>query len=414
MSTADVQCPAPLPASVGRRFVLEYAAAYSGAIVMLIAPLVVTLALKLDALVGDGAPDSLALVAGLGALVAMVGNPLFGRLSDRTTSPAGMRRPWMVVGLVGGSLGTLMVAVAPNVGFVLLGWCLAQLFLNAVLAALLAVLPDQVPARQRGYVSGVLGVCLPVASVAGTYLVKVFSPHHLPMFLAPCAVGGSLVLWFAWRLDDRRLEPGSRPAWSWGELARTFSIRLTGGDFRWAFSSRFLFVLAYAFLTTYEAFYLLNHLGSPDDDVPGQVFLATLLQSTLVIAASLAGGPLSDRTGRRKVFVMAASAVFGVAMLGLALTTQLGGFYAALAVSGLGLGLYVAVDLALVVDVLPDPASRGKDLGVFNIAGALPYSIAPAVAPAILVVGSYSALYAVASVCAFAGALAIRPVRGVR
>ncbi|MEO7981982.1 MAG: MFS transporter, partial [Sporichthyaceae bacterium] len=73
-----------------------------------------------------------------------------------------------------------------------------------------------------------------------------------------------------------------------------------------------------------------------------------------------------------------------------------------------------AIDLALVVDVLPDPATAAKDLGVFNIAGALPYSLAPALAPGILALGSYPALYAVASLCALFAAACILPVRGVR
>jgi hypothetical protein len=53
---------------------------------------------------------------------------------------------------------------------------------------------------------------------------------------------------------------------------------------------------------------------------------------------------------------------------------------------------------------------------VFNIAGALPFSVAPAVAPAILAIGngSYSVLYAVAGLCAILGAVAILPVRQVR
>jgi len=76
----------------------------------------------------------------------------------------------------------------------------------------------------------------------------------------------------------------------------------------------------------------------------------------------------------------------------------------------------VAVDLALVVDVLPDRDNAAKDLGVFNIAGALPFSIAPAIAPAILAMssGSYGMLYAIAGVCAILGAFAIVPVKGVR
>ena len=70
----------------------------------------------------------------------MVGNPFFGRMSDRTASPLGMRRPWMVTGLAGGSLGVLMVALAPSIPVVLAGWCIAQLFFNALLAAMVAVL----------------------------------------------------------------------------------------------------------------------------------------------------------------------------------------------------------------------------------------------------------------------------------
>ena len=77
----------------------------------------------------------------------------------------------MIIGLAGGSAGVLIAAVTPTVAVVLVGWCIAQLFLNALLAALVAVLPDQVPTAQRGMVSGVLGVCLPIASVSGTFLV---------------------------------------------------------------------------------------------------------------------------------------------------------------------------------------------------------------------------------------------------
>lgn len=87
-----------------------------------------------------------------------------------------------------------------------------------------------------------------------------------------------------------------------------------------------------------------------------------------------------------------------------------------MAIGGLGFGLYMAVDLALVADVLPDQANAAKDLGVMNIAGALPSSIAPAIAPVILALGSgsYGALYAVAGVCAIVGAGAILPVKRVR
>ena len=65
--------------------------------------------------------------------------------------------------------------------------------------------------------------------------------------------------------------------------------------------------------------------------------------------------------------------------------------------------------------MLPAQDKVAKDLGVINIAAALPFSIAPAIAPAILAIGrGYGALYAVAGVCAITGAVAVLRVKGVR
>ncbi len=403
---------------VGWGFISLYALASMGTSLVFLAPLLVTLALKVNSLVGiEQAPNSLALVAGGGSVVAMVGNPFFGKLSDRTSSRWGMRRPWMVVGLGGGCLGILVVALAPSIPVVLGGWCLAQLSLNALLAAQVAVLPDQVPVAQRGVVAGVLGIALPIASVAATFLVQLFTGNRLAMFLAPCAIGGFFVLLFVSTLKDRRLDPANKPAWALRDLPSTFYVNpRKSPDFAWAFASRFMLLLAYALLVTYQAYYLLDQLGTAEADVPHQVFLGTVAQSVVLIAASLIGGRISDRMGRRKIFVVTASIVYGVALFVIALADSFNGFLVGMALSGLGFGLYIAVDLALVADVLPDPAAAAKDLGVFNIASALPFFVAPAIAPAILAIGngSYAMLYSVAGLSAIVGAAAILPVKRVR
>ena len=407
-----------LPGRVGAGFVMTYALAYMSIALMLIAPLLVTLALKIRSLVGtEEAPENLALVAGVGGLLALFASPVFGRLSDRTASRYGMRRPWLLGGLAGGVLGIAVVATAPNVTVVLAGWCLAQLSFNALQAALVAVLPDQVPLSQRGTVSGVLGICLPVAAVSGTFLVQLFAGSQAAMFLAPCAFGAVFILLFAAKLNDRRLDPHDARHWSMRDLLAAFHVHpRRDPDFAWAFAGRFLFICAYALLTTYQAFYLLEHVGSNEADVPGQVFLATLVQSAVLVVASLVGGRLSDRIGRRKVFVEAAAVTYGAALFVVAASDTFTGFLIGMAISGLGFGTYMAVDLALVADVLPDSADSARDLGLFNIANALPYALAPAVAPAILTASgdSYGALYAVAGSCAVLAAAAVLPIRGVR
>jgi MFS family permease len=123
-------------------------------------------------------------------------------------------------------------------------------------------------------------------------------------------------------LKDRRLDKATRPAWSLREFAGTFYVNpRRNPDFAWAFASRFLLVLAYTFLVTFQAYYLLEKIGSTETEVPQQIFWATLVQSVLIVAASLTGGRLSDRTGRRKIFVLTASVVYGVALFVVAAAT---------------------------------------------------------------------------------------------
>src|SRR5664279_436961 len=187
----------PVPA-VTKRFIAFYTLAYLSTTLLFIAPLLVTLALKVNSLVGiERAPAGLALVAGVGAFLALFANPFFGMLSDRSSGRFGRRRPWMLLGLVSGTAGVFVVAVAPNIPIVLVGWCIAQVGFNALLAVMAAVLPDKVPPSQRGLVAGALGICVPVAAVAGAGLVNLFAGNQLAMFLAPCAIAGAVIVFFA-------------------------------------------------------------------------------------------------------------------------------------------------------------------------------------------------------------------------
>src|ERR1700674_2079919 len=94
IAAATFERDSPAPEPVGWGFISLYTLAYMSTSLLFLAPLLVTLALKVNSLVGiERARDSLALVAGIGALVAMVGKPFFCRMSDRTASRLGMRRP---------------------------------------------------------------------------------------------------------------------------------------------------------------------------------------------------------------------------------------------------------------------------------------------------------------------------------
>jgi MFS family permease len=110
----------------------------------------------------------LSLVTGVGAAVSMVLNPLWGAFSDRTTSRRGRRLPWVIGGVAGGMIAMLLLSQAHSVLAMVAGWSLAQGSLNATLAAMTAIVPDQVPARQRGAVGGILAIAQTLGVIAGS------------------------------------------------------------------------------------------------------------------------------------------------------------------------------------------------------------------------------------------------------
>ncbi len=106
-------------------------------------------------------------VMAAGAIASLLANPVVGALSDRTTSRRGRRHPWTVAGALVGAAGLAVLAAAPDIPVMVLGWCIAQVGLGGMLATLTSALPDRVPARQRGALGGLIGISQMLGTVAG-------------------------------------------------------------------------------------------------------------------------------------------------------------------------------------------------------------------------------------------------------
>ena len=419
ISVVDESKPNEEPTKrVGVWFIASYALAYMGIFLGLLTPVIVTLFLKLDAL-GDGhTQTNLSLVLGCGALFALVCNPLFGKLSDRTTSRFGRRRPWLLAGVAGAIIGLSVVAAAPNVAVVLVGWCLVQASFNAALAALVAVMPDQVPTNQRGMVGAFLGIGIPVASTLGTFLVADLPGIGLKL-IVPALISAMLLVTFALTLKDKVITKEQvTTRYDLREFGRSFYINpKKAPDFSWAWLGRFMLFMGLSYLLTQQAPYLRGHLQIDIADIAKLIATATLVQSVVLVVISLAMGPVSDRLGRRKIFIFVSAIIYACGLAFVALAPGYSVFLIGMAITGAGQGVYLAVDLALVTDVLPSKETAARDLGVFNIASALPQSLAPAIAPLFLAIagpGNWVSLFTVAAIFAAVGALAIIPIKGVR
>lgn len=389
-----------------------YVLAYAGTWIALQAPSVVALPLRVDQLAPAQAAQSLSLVLGLGSLVAF-GSPVFGRLSDRTTSRFGRRRPWLVAGALIGLLGAAVLASASSVLGLTVGWCIVKLGCGVSLAALMAVLADLTVAGRRGTVAGLLGICPPIGAAAGAWIVSAFEDSDALMFLAPAVLAAGMSFAFVALMPESPAAPvrDRRPL-----LAGLIVNVKRHPDFGWAWLSRFLFFLAVGCVVSYQVLYLRHELGRPASDVPELIAFATLLKTIAIVSTSLVMGRLSDRVGRRKPFVITAALLFAAGPAVIVASGSYAGLVVGLVLVGLAIGTYSPVDLALVIDVLPDrDADAGKDLGVLNLASMLPGSVVPALAPLLLAFGdgSYTPLFAAAAAFAFSAAYAVGRVRGV-
>jgi MFS family permease len=406
--------------AVSGRFVGALVFAQLVFFIALLGPAIIGIGVKVQQIVPDDQKTSaLGTVAGFGALFAVVGNVLFGRLSDRTASRWGRRRPWIVGGTLAMTVAFLVMALGPNVPVVTAGWCLAQLGANATFAPFLATISDQVPKFQRGSVSALLGIAQNIGILGGTYIAQLFQRQMVILFVVPSILSIGAMLLFAVVLPDQRLRVRP-PRMTGGEWISTFWLDpRKHPDFAFAWWSRFLITLAAFMFTTFRLFFLQDELGLSKDDAPAAVTVGVLVYTVALIASGWIAGKVSDRTGRRKLLVGGSTLLFGVGIVALTHVTTVAQFYGVEALMGTAYGIYVGVDMALVVDVLPNPDDAGKDLGVLNMANALPQTVAPVFGAALLAVSSpshqnYDLLLYTAAVAALLGALVVLPIKKVR
>jgi MFS family permease len=144
------------------------------------------------------------------------------------------------------------------------------------------------------------------------------------------------------------------------------------------------------------------------------LLILSLVYTAALTATSIVAGRRSDRTGKRKVFVAASGVMMAVAAVMLALAPRWPVAVAASAVMGGGYGIYLAVDNALVTQVLPAIRDRAKDLGVVNIASSAPQVLAPTMAaPIVRSLGGYPTLYLLTAVVTLLGGVLVYRVKSV-
>jgi MFS family permease len=392
---------------LNRPFVAALMLANFGTNVALIAPIQNILPRMIESAAGAGDKAlGLGLVTGLGAFAALVVNPLAGHYSDRRVG-ADNRSVTVLIGLVTGGVAHFILGYQHSVLDIAIWWTLCQATINIAYSPMSAIVVDHVDRRSWGLVWGLISVAQAVGLIIGLAAVVLVFPSvtagmtAISVGYVVCLIPLVLVLYRLPRVSYAPQDTSAAPAA--GDVARPPGIRALlsiGQGFGLVWLGKFLVTLAETIALLYLYYYLQDVVHYRN---PGQGQLILVLIATLaVIVATVAVGRVADLSGGYRRYAVLSSVVLaatGFVLAGFALWAVV--VVCAFAL-GVGYGAFQSVSQALSMVVLPSQANAGRDLGIINIAAAIPQVIGAPIAGLVVAgAGGYRGLFV------FAGLLAL-------
>jgi MFS family permease len=286
---------------------------------------------------------------------------------------------------------------------------------------------DRLPESQYGRVAGMTGFVQMVAPVAGVGIASAFIGDNFLVFLVPGAVGLLAVLcWvlFVSERDTRDVECAERLSIGKTLGSLVFDPRRYP-DFAWNWLARLLFMTGVTFSSTYTSLFFASRLTDSGQvaDIGGIIAALSLVSVVVTGLGALLGGFLSDKLRRRRIFVLGAGIVYTLG----AVTLAFGGrnfaiLVAGSSLTGLALGVFSAVDQALVLNVLPEKdTDAGRFLGINGYSTSIAQAVAPLLAAPLILIGAsvdhknYGLLFLVAAGLTVIGGVIVQwRVRSVR
>ncbi len=325
---------------------------------------------------------ALSAVAALQALVAILVQPVSGAASDRTATPWGRRRPYIVVGVAAQLVFLSLLAVAGSYPAIVVTILLVELASNVAQGPYQGLLPDLVPPGRRGLASGLLGGAQLVGQVVGVAVAGVLAAAgdtSTAIVFAGLAVAfGALATILG--VDEPPSAGGPGPSAEavvrailrprgWVAPMRTMLLEVWGRDvlerrdYLWLLASRLAILMATGTLQPFVYFYLEDSIGLGPQASAAVAPLAAVV-ALVAIASALPGGALTAHWGRvRTVFVSAVCGAIGALLF--AVAPSYGALFPIAIPFGIALGVFLSADWALLVDIVP-PEESGRYLGLSN------------------------------------------------
>jgi MFS family permease len=325
---------------------------------------------RLDDLSRDTQGTLLAIIMLAGAVAPIIIQPTVGVISDYTATRWGRRKPYIVIGTL---LDVVFLAgLAFNNDFVAMVafYFLLQVSSNFAQGPFQGYVPDLVPAKQVGTASGLMGLMLTLGTIAGVGIATVGGIID-NVALATLALGVvevvTMVVLIA-TVDEGRAAPKRTRPWRDIALSAWGRDILQQRDVLWLLLVRLLFLGAYNATLIAIGYFRRSH-GLSADNADATVFAATAIVGVSTALAAIPGGRMSDRFGRRPV-IWAAGLVAGLGLIGVAVAPSPGVAIAAWVPFGIGMGIFLSADWALMADVIPKHTA-GRYMGILNAGTAM-------------------------------------------
>ena len=388
-------------------FIAGLMLAYFGASVALFAPVQNVLPRLIESAAGtQDKAIYLGLVTGLGAVAALIFNPLAGYFSDRWVT-ADNRSLIVSIGLVTGAISLGLLGLQHSVVGVAICWTLCQATINIAYSSMAASVIDHVPRKDWGFAWGLIAVAQALGIILGFgAIVLIFKSVTSGMTViagmyAVCLVPLVVLL--------IRL-PRVHPAGGGRSVREGLAALLNGGTgYSAVWIGQFLMELANSIALLYLYYYLQDVIHYPKPGT-GQLILVSVAVGATIIATVVIGR-LSDRSAGYRRYAMLAATVLAATGFVLAVVSSWDPVIVCAFALGAGYGAYQSASSALSLTVLPDQASAARDLGIINIASSIPQVIGPSVAALVITTGAgYRGLFAFAGLLALGAAAAFSRV----
>lgn len=356
-----------------------------------------------------------ALLATIAMIVATVANIIEGALSDRTVSRWGKRNPWIVLGLITTLICFYFLTKVTTITGIIVNWSLFQVALNLMVAPIVAFIADKAPKKYRGSISAFYGVGMNIGTPVGTmiasqYITKISSGIYVFMVFEVIFTVIGLLL-----VGDGSNKGEKVKKLKGSELLEAFIFPIHGDvrDFYLAVVGKLLFVSAEFLVTGYQLYIFVDYMKLSSADATHNLSIMSLILLVTGVAFAIIGGPLADKFHSLKLLVAASTVLMGIGVAFPAIDPAPWTMFAYAALCGTAMGMYMSVDQALNVTVLPNPDNAAKDLGIVNLANSLGQVFGPIVASVIISGMGYRLMFPAAGIMCLVGAVLIMMIKKV-